>query len=97
MASLMASSSSTATLYASPILLANLGQSENVSLAPLAVNKRLGLKRPVTPRPTTARLPPIASEVTLRKLVTPLSSEKALNHALYANLKDHFEHKQHQY
>ena len=94
--SLVTNPSNVTSLYLSPILLANLGQSENVSLAPLGLNKRISLKRPATPRPNSvsARTPSTASEVTLRKVVTPLSSERALNHALFANLKEHFEHKQ---
>ena len=94
--SLVTNPANVATIYLSPVLLANLSQAENVSLAPLALNKRMSLKRPTTPRPgsVTSRVPPTASEVTLRKVVTPLSNERALNHALFANLKDYFEHKQ---
>lgn len=90
------SASAIATVYLSPILLANLNQAQNVSLAPLSIKKAASLKRPATPRPgsVSSRLPPTASEVTLRKVVTPLSTERALNNALFANLKDHFEQKQ---
>ncbi|KAK1070116.1 peroxisomal assembly protein [Friedmanniomyces endolithicus] len=90
------SSGTAATLYLSPILLANLGQPESVSLSSLAVTKRAGLKRSTTARPASSapRQPPIASEVTLRKVVTPLSNERALNGMLFANLKEHFERKQ---
>ncbi len=84
------------TVYLSPILLANLNGSENVTLSPLPFNKRQNLKRPATPRPTStsSRMPPTASEVTLRKVVTPLSTERALNNALFAGLKQYFERKQ---
>ena len=94
--SLVTNSSTVTTIFLSPILLANLSQAENVNLSPLSLGKRMSLKRPTTPRPgsVSARLPPTASEVTLRKVVTPLSTERALNHALFANLKDHFEHRQ---
>ncbi|KAK0920480.1 peroxisomal assembly protein [Friedmanniomyces endolithicus] len=90
------SSGIAAALYLSPILLANLGQPESVSLSSLAVIKRAGLKRPTTTGPASSspRQPPIASEVTLRKVVTPLSNERALNGMLFANLKEHFERKQ---
>ncbi|TKA76007.1 hypothetical protein B0A55_06673 [Friedmanniomyces simplex] len=89
-------SGTTATLYLSPILLANLGQPESVSLSPLAISKRAAVKRPMTTRPVSSapRQPPTASEVTLRKVVTPLSNERALNSMLFANLKEHFERKQ---
>ena len=94
--SLVTNPANITTLYLSPILLANLNQADNVSLSPLGLSKRMTLKRPATPRPSSvsARLPPTATEVTLRKVVTPLSNERALNHALFANLKEHFEHKQ---
>ncbi|KAK5677346.1 peroxisomal assembly protein [Elasticomyces elasticus] len=90
------SSGAAATLHLSPILLANLGQPESVSLSPLAASKRIAAKRPITTRPASSapRQPPTASEVTLRKVVTPLSNERALNGVLFANLKEHFERKQ---
>ncbi|KAF2480366.1 hypothetical protein BDY17DRAFT_255365 [Neohortaea acidophila] len=94
--SLATNSSAVPTAYLSPVLLANLNQAENVSLSLLSLGKRMTLKRPATPRPgsVSARLPPVASEVTLRKVTTPISTERALNHALFANLKEHFEQKQ---
>lgn len=90
------SAGSVATLYLSPILLANLDSPGSVSLSPLAVNKRPVVKRGLTPRPASsvARQPRTALEVTLRKIVTPLSTERALNNVLFANLKEHFERKQ---
>ncbi|KAK0860645.1 peroxisomal assembly protein [Friedmanniomyces endolithicus] len=90
------SSGTAATLYISPILCANLGQPESVTLSSLAVTKRTGVKRPMTTLPASSspRQPPVASEVTLRKVVTPLSNERALNVMLFANLKEHFERKQ---
>ncbi|EMC93380.1 hypothetical protein BAUCODRAFT_238876 [Baudoinia panamericana UAMH 10762] len=93
--SLATTSGAVATLYASPILLANMQQPENVSLSPLTSNKRTAARRPLSQRPTSSapRQPPMASEVTLRKIVTPTSSERALNNALFANLKEHFEGK----
>lgn len=94
--SLATTTGQVATIYLSPILLANLNQPENISLSPLQTAKRPTLKRAATQRPTSAapRKPPVASEVTLRKVVTPVSNDRALNNMLYANLKDHFERKQ---
>ncbi|KAK5117618.1 hypothetical protein LTR62_005041 [Meristemomyces frigidus] len=85
-----------AALYASPILLANLDNPESVSLAPLPLPKRSALRRQLSQRPASSasRQPPVATEVTLRKIVTPLSSERALGNILFANLKEHFEHRQ---
>lgn len=90
--------STTATLHLSPILLANLGQPENVSLSPLPLKRTAaaGSRRPGALRPSSAgpQHPPVASEVTLRKIVTPLSGERALEGTLYAGLRDYFERKQ---
>ncbi|KAI7235594.1 AAA-domain-containing protein [Hortaea werneckii] len=93
--SVTTTSAAAPTLYMSPILLSNLKQPENVSLAPLAL-KRPSMKRPSNVRPASAaqRQPPTATEVTLRKVVTPLSTERALNNVLFANLKEYFERKQ---
>ncbi|KAM0714866.1 hypothetical protein Q7P37_009330 [Cladosporium fusiforme] len=66
--SLVTNSSNVATVFLSPVLLANFNS------------------------PTHA--PPVASEMTLRKVVTPVSSERALNNMLFANLKEHLERKQ---
>jgi len=94
--SLATASGSVATIHISPILLANLNQPDNVSLSPMPTRQRNALKRPAgaKPTPSTSRVPPLASEMTLRKVVTPLSSERALNNILFANLKEHFERKQ---
>lgn len=92
--SLVTNSTAAATIYLSPILLANLGEPTNISMSRMPSQKRPSLKRPMTPRPTSARLPPTASEVTLRKVVTPISTERSLNNTLFAKLKQYFEEKQ---
>jgi peroxin-6 len=86
----------TATMYLSPVLLANLKDPSNISMSTMPIVKKPSLKRPVTPRvdPSSGRVPPIASEVTLRKIVTPISTERSLNNTLYANLKQYFEERQ---
>lgn len=81
-------------IYLSPILLANLNEPTNISMAPMPSGKRPSLKRPMTPRPTSNKFPPTASEVTLRKIVTPISTERSLNNALFARLKQYFQEKQ---
>ena len=93
----LATNTSTATMiYLSPVLLANLQEPSNISMSVMPKNKRQSLKRPMTPRPDTpsARLPPTASEVTLRKIVTPISTERSLNNALFTKLKQYFEVRQ---
>ncbi|KAM3418565.1 hypothetical protein BST61_g4542 [Cercospora zeina] len=94
--SLVTASANVATIHLSPILLANLGDATNISMTTIAANKRASLKRPMTPRSpsTSARMPPTASEVTLRKVVTPISTERSLNNTLFANLKQYFEERQ---
>lgn len=94
--SLVANSTNVATIHLSPILLANLGDPTNVSMTTIAISKRATLKRPMTPRPlsVSSRMPPIASDVTLRKVITPLSTERSLNNTLFANLKQYFEERQ---
>ncbi|CAK4033915.1 Peroxisomal biogenesis factor 6 [Lecanosticta acicola] len=93
--SLVTNSSATATMYLSPILHANLQEPTNISMSCIPSQKRANLKRPLTPRPASvACLPPTASEVTLRKVVTPISTERSLNNTLFAKLKQYFEEKQ---
>jgi peroxin-6 len=89
-------SSTAAMMYLSPVLLANLKEPTNISMSAMPKNKKPSLKRPITPRPgsTSAVLPPTALEVTLRKIVTPISTERSLNNTLFANLKQYFEEKQ---
>jgi peroxin-6 len=93
---LTSSSVPTATMYLSPVLLANLKDPANISMSTMPIVKKPSLKRPVTPRvdPSSGRVPPTASEVTLRKIVTPISTERSLNNTLYANLKQYFEERQ---
>lgn len=91
-----ANTSAVATIYLSPVLLANLHDPTNLSMSTIPVTRKPSLKRPVTPKveSPSARMPPTASEVTLRKIVTPLSTERTLNTTLYANLKQYFEEQQ---
>ncbi|KXL50398.1 hypothetical protein M433DRAFT_61377 [Acidomyces richmondensis BFW] len=94
--SITTNASPASTVYINPVLLANLNQPENVILSPLALARRTAMKRPIGQRPSSSapKQPPMASEVILRKIVSPLSSERALNNVLFANLKEHFERKQ---
>ena len=94
--SLVTNSANVATVYLSPVLLANLNSPTHVSVSPLPVSRRPTLKRNASGRPNSAnpQAPPVASEMTLRKLVTPVSSERALNNMLFTNLKEHLERRQ---
>lgn len=94
--SLVTNSANVATIYLSPVLLANLNSPTHVSVSPLPVNRHSTLKRNYSGAPSSAnpQAPPVASETTLRKVVTPVSNERALNNMLFTNLKEHLERKQ---
>ncbi|KAI5866608.1 peroxisomal biogenesis factor 6 [Durotheca rogersii] len=73
--------------YMSPLLLANLDGAPYVRLAPL---KRAAHPRPGQSKITGSSRPPYAREVTLQQIRTPISSEKALQTAIFGGLKDYF-------
>lgn len=89
------SRSLTPTVFAPPILLYNLENPKYLRLSRLAGSvphgtARLGLTQP---KATTTKAPPVAKEVTLLKISTPLSMDRALQPALFAGLKRYFESK----
>jgi peroxin-6 len=94
--SLVTNPSNVATVYMSPLLLGNLDSPSHISVSKLSLAKKSLLKRATGGRPgsTTAQLPPVATEMTLKKVVTPMSNERALNNLLFTNLKEHLERKQ---
>ncbi|KAI1082750.1 peroxisomal biogenesis factor 6 [Whalleya microplaca] len=74
--------------YMSPITLANLESAPYVRLSPL---KKLGFPpRPGQAKITGSSRPPYARDVTIQQIRTPISSEKALQTAIFGGLKDHF-------
>ncbi|KAL8799941.1 MAG: hypothetical protein Q9182_005529 [Xanthomendoza sp. 2 TL-2023] len=82
--------------WLSPILLANLGFPSEICMAPLIVND--AAKRPFSPKshPAKARrpgYPPVAEEVSLAKVATPISQEAAMQEQLFLRLKQYFESK----
>ncbi|KAF2435823.1 AAA-domain-containing protein [Tothia fuscella] len=84
------------TCFASPILLANLGSPTNLRIATLAFQVPDSSKSGSVlqkSRITSSSLPPKAREVTLSKLATPLSLDRALQPSLFTSLKEHFEQK----
>lgn len=76
--------------YVSPVLFANLGQPASVTLAALSLTSHDG-KRFFRSKLINSASPPIAKEVTLLRIPTPLSTERAVQPALLASLKQHFE------
>lgn len=85
----------TAVAHASPILLANLGGPTHLKISALCYPIIDGQLPPPGKKGKVAasQSAPLAREVTLLKLSTPLSSERALQPSLFAGLKDFFESK----
>ncbi|KAI1466740.1 AAA-domain-containing protein [Daldinia caldariorum] len=74
--------------YMSPLLLANLENASYVRLSPL---KRIAQPSKQGQSKTNGSIrPPYARDVTLQQIRTPVSSEKALQTAIFGGLKDHF-------
>ncbi|KAF2836554.1 AAA-domain-containing protein, partial [Patellaria atrata CBS 101060] len=85
---------STATVYISPMILANLGDPTQLKISPLTGRPSGAPRIPgQKPRITGASLPPLAKEVTLMQLSTPLSTERVLQPSLFTELKTYFERK----
>ena len=79
----LSSSSLTSVVYIPPILLHNLGAPSFVELSALP---KLGTSTSLTPA-----TPPLAKEVTLRKVSTPVSTKKDVQSSIFAILKLHFQ------
>lgn len=80
----------------SPILLANLDYPSCVRLSPLSslLQERMSPgPRPRQSKISHSSLPPVAKEVILSRVFTPVSTERALQTGLFAALTQHFENK----
>ena len=76
------------TVYLSPVLLANMENTPYCRLSPL--KRAPQLARAAQPKITSSSHPPVAQELTLSKISTPLSTDRNFQDALFANLKGHF-------
>ncbi|MCJ1378380.1 peroxisomal assembly protein [Xylographa soralifera] len=76
--------------YVSPILLENLGHPTHVMLSPLSTISHTGTKFAKS-KVTSSLIPPVAKEVTLLRLFTPLATERAMQAGLLIGLKLYFE------
>lgn len=76
--------------YFSPILLANLGNPTTVRLIPLLIEPQ-DANVSVKMKIDNMLCPPIAKEITLLRLATPLSTEKVMQPGILASLKQYFE------
>ncbi|KAJ9293092.1 hypothetical protein DTO271G3_8036 [Paecilomyces variotii] len=85
----------TPTVYVPPVLLYNLDNPKYLRLSRLAGSHPHGATRPglTQSRASVPKAPPVAKEVTLLKISTPLSMDRALQPALFAGLKRYFETK----
>lgn len=86
----------TPTVFVPPILLHNLDNPKYLKLSPLAFPTSYGMSRTglsQQAKQSAAKSPPVAKEVTLLKISTPLSTDRALQPALFAGLKQYFESK----
>ncbi|KAG0648024.1 Peroxin-6 [Hyphodiscus hymeniophilus] len=79
---------SSPTVYLSPILLANMQSTPYCRLSALKRTPQLG--KPSLPKITGTSLPPFARELTLLKISTPFSTERTLQNALFAGLKQYY-------
>lgn len=82
--------------WLSPVLLANLGRPPFVRLSPLlaglAENSGARVTNKVS-KVSTSMSPPVAKEMTIIRVSTPLSTERTLQSGIFASLKQHFESK----
>jgi len=76
------------TVYLSPILLANMESTPYCRLSPLKrASQSIKLQQP---KLTSFSRPPFSRELTLQKILTPFSSDRTVQNALFAGLKTHF-------
>ncbi|KAI4242651.1 MAG: hypothetical protein LQ352_007191 [Teloschistes flavicans] len=83
-------------VWLSPILFANLGSPVEVRITPWSQHEIA--QRPFSPKSGSSknvpnRYPPIAVEVSLAKISTPISQESAMQEGLFSRLKQYFESK----
>ena len=82
--------------WLSPILLANLRPNGFVRLSPLLDKSQESLHSKFMTKKAkmdSSSLPPVAKELTILRISTPLSTERALQTGIFMALKQHFERK----
>lgn len=89
-ASIVPGSRPAPSAYVSPILYANLTQPNSITISPLSSEVQIGAKVRKS-KVSSSSIPPIAKEVTLLRLPTPLSTERAVQTGLLVSLKQYFE------
>jgi len=84
-------------VWLSPILLANMGNPSSIRLSVLTLAEQketIGASRRTRNKVTAASAPPVAKELTLLTVSTPLVTEQAVQAGLMASTKQHFQSKQ---
>ena len=82
--------------WLSPVLLANIGQAAFVRLSLLPARPTENYESRTTNyalKVNSSASPPVAKELTILRVSTPLSTERALQSGIFASLKQHFENK----
>ncbi|KAF7588851.1 peroxisomal assembly protein [Aspergillus hancockii] len=86
----------TPSVFVPPLLLNNLDNPKYLRISPMAFATLNGSSKPGLlhqMKASSVRSPPLAKEVTLLKVSTPLSMDRALQPTLFAGLKQYFESK----
>ena len=92
----MQSRPSVPSIYLSPVLLANIHAPSYVKVSPLLPTPRNHvpmLSTNAKPRSSMSLSPPVAKEVTLLRISTAITTDRALQHSLLIGLKQYFEAK----
>ena len=95
-ATVQAQTTPVAVAWLSPILFANIGQTSFIKLSPLLAGPTETSGPRITNKVSKVNSsvsPPIAREITILRVCTPLSTERALQSGIFASLKQHFEKK----
>lgn len=84
------------TVYAPPLLLANLEDSSHIRISSLSAQfqpQSISSSVISKPRLTSSSVPPVASEVNILKILTPITQDLRLQSIIFAELKNYFEGK----
>lgn len=82
--------------WVSPITLANLGNPQSIRLIPLSTVSRESMThgpKSAASKILASKFPPVAKELILRSISTPLSTEMMVQEGLMAAIKGYFQHK----
>ena len=84
----------TPSVFVPPLLLSNIDNPKYLRISPMTFASANGVSKPGLlhhMKNSSAKNPPLAKEVNLMKVSTPLSMDRVLQPALFAGLKQYFE------